>query len=344
MSNYASILNISCQLPHLTLLITDFPEGVYLANRFADAISTLSKVLLVNVVKDEDPMLAINRVAAEECIDIQKYMTSGYASFHLLIRRHESFQRIRQGINAFSKWDIARLELPPLDINVTSQELNTLCTVVLTADYNEQKKYSDEIFNALCLSSSYQIECKTDTEVNLEINDNVPLFDLAGPLQEGDERILPGGEVAYTGNEINGCFKVTGGLLSTATQSSGINRSKQLMALSSRISSDPLYFEIQSGRVQRVWSLGTLAADFSELFPIKQNPEITEVGFSFNTACKNLVHSWPSSANEGIPGIHIALGGDPGSVLEVDQRADVHVDLISPNATIKINNTNVRLF
>jgi hypothetical protein len=344
MSKFASILNVNHQLPHLTVFITDFPEGIRLLEQMADAISSYSKILMVNIHENEDLLMAINEAALEKQLKIQEYAISGYTSFQLLIRRHESFEYIRQVIKMFLRRDVARLELPPLGFDVTHHDLNELCSVVLAADYIEQKRYSDEIFDALGTNDFYGIECSTDSGIKLEINDCVPLFDLAGPLQEGDERILPGGEVAYTGSQINGCFKVTGGLLATATQSSGISRSKKLMALSHRIPAEPLYFDIHSGKVQRVWSQDTLANEFSELFPVEKHPEITEVGFSFNAACQKLIHTWPSSANEGVPGVHIALGGDPGHTLEVDQRTDVHVDLISPKATIKINNRNVRLF
>lgn len=343
MPSYASILNMKNSL-HLTMFITDFPGGEELIRPFVAAVEAWSNVLTISLENLMVIETAIKRRAAENHIDIDEYIHSGYVSFHLFIRQHASLETIKRAAKMFPRRDIARLELPPLSFDVGPADLEQLCNVILTADYIKQREVSDDIFRSIGRQIPYKIECRTGTDTVLRIDDNVPLFDLSGPLQEGDERILPGGEIAYTGRKINGSFKVTGGLLATATSTSGIAHAKALTSLSEKIEQDPLYFKIKDGQVVEVCSRGNLAQDFCKIFPIREYPEITEVGFSFNEACQYLIHSWPSSSNEGVPGIHIAVGGNPGPKLGPDRHIDVHVDFISPKATVRINGIDVRLF
>jgi hypothetical protein len=84
---------------------------------------------------------------------------------------------------------------------------------------------------------------------------------------------------------------------------------------------------------------GGPAQALAELLEHDAYRTVSEVGLSFNRACARYIHDWPAASNEGHPGAHIALGGDP------EPKGDrphgpvpiVHVDLMAANAAVTVN-------
>jgi hypothetical protein len=54
------------------------------------------------------------------------------------------------------------------------------------------------------------------------------------------------------------------------------------------------------------------------------------------------VEPWPAASNEGVPGVHVAVGGDPEQA-NASLGLGVHVDLISTSAKVSVNSASFEL-
>lgn len=229
---------------------------------------------------------------------------------------------------------IARIELPCPDLGFEVWQANAMLDVVFTADYGLQRQAAD-LFYSYLDRKRYEVQIETRTG-SLLIRDDLPWFDLGGPLVDGEKRILPGGEVAYTGDAVSGRFCADGGLLATPVRAGGNIKAAHLSRLSASLTADPLDIVVEDGQVVRFESSGPNAARFQALLAEPQYRAVTEIGISFNGACHRLVHDWPCAANEGYPGVHLGLGGDPEAARDMPEDA-VHLDLIAHRVSVVVN-------
>jgi hypothetical protein len=119
----------------------------------------------------------------------------------------------------------------------------------------------------------------------------------------------------------------------------GEKQAVRFQSLGELLASDPLTLEIKEGVIEHFWSKNKLSSElFGDLFTKNKYQSVTEVGISFNRACSEFIHDWPAASNEGRPGVHIGIGGDPDPETDGgDDRTLVHVDLMAANCSVTVN-------
>jgi leucyl aminopeptidase (aminopeptidase T) len=218
-----------------------------------------------------------------------------------------------------------------------SEQATFLLDVVMAADYREQEQIAGLFFELLGRQSPYEVTVST-RDGTLTVRDTAPWFDLGGRLHPGEQRILPGGEAAYVGSEIEGSFTVDGAILAVPQRPHAAGLAAHLVPLGAQLAESPVTLHIRKGRVERITGDGPAATVLAGLLNDEAYREVTEVGISFNRACARYVHDWPAACNEGRPGVHVALGGDPDPEAEKSAAgALVHVDLMAATTTVTVN-------
>ncbi|MCB2261966.1 MAG: hypothetical protein LGR52_03370 [Candidatus Thiosymbion ectosymbiont of Robbea hypermnestra] len=331
------LLNLGQPL-HTTVVVTDFDDSDRVVATFRRALGRMPTKLvhldLSGAGKDGG-----ETKAGDWAIDPAAHglnQDKVYLSVLALLCRHGSLKAVRQLQETIPRGDCARLELPSVEMGFELSHAMKMADVILSADYGVQDLASDTFFERLALNAPYRVEISTPNGMLL-VSGSRPWFQLAGRLVDGESRILPGGEVAYTGSDIEGVFTVTGGLLATPEAPEAAPLARALTRLSRRFEHDPVTMTIADGQVMAFESKGPLAGTLDMLLRGAGYRQVTEVGISFNTACRTLIHDWPASSNEGCPGVHLGLGGDPDPEQEPAKESLVHIDLISPTVLVLVN-------
>lgn len=331
MSGLSGLLNLTAA-NHTTVVVTDSrmePVIAAVQQALRDA-STRVVILSLDPAPDspEELLGELRRWGIDPARD--------YVSFLTLVTQHEAFDAIRAVQSKIARGDCARLELPSREVGYRPEYAAEMMEVVLSADYQQQDLASGIFFEFLGTRRPYEVEIKTG-QACLKIADTAPWFQLAGRLGDGESRILPGGEVAYTGSRIEGTFRVSSGLLATPQRPAAAPLARDLTFWSRHLSAHPVELEIRGGVVERVRGEGGPAAALRALLEHPPYRTLTEVGLSFNAACHTLIHDWPAASNEGHPGVHIGLGGDPDPEDLTPGPPLVHLDLISRETTVTVN-------
>jgi leucyl aminopeptidase (aminopeptidase T) len=130
-----------------------------------------------------------------------------------------------------------------------------------------------------------------------------------------------------------------GALLATPQRPEAAEAAAQLAQISGRLPEDPVTVHIKAGQVTAITSEHGLADELVAITPLDRYGKITEVGISFNRACHPFVYEWNAASNEGRPGVHIAIGGDPDPEQKEYARAAklVHLDLMAATTHVSIN-------
>jgi len=315
---------------HHVAVVTDFELPASALSAIREAIGGAPTHLhFVSVAESADEL--IGRLVADGIVPERDYV-----SLLAVISRHQSFDVLRNAQVGLPRGDLARLELPSLEMGFSPGHAVAMLNVVLASDFRQQERASAFFYELLGLCQPYSVVVETRNGV-MNISGRRPWFQLAGRLAQGESRILPGGEVAYTGSDVSGTFTVDGGLLATPERPSVAPLAVALTALSRRFADDPVDFYVENGQVLDLRSRGALAGDLSSLLNAPAYRRLTEVGVSFNSACTALIHDWPASANEGFPGVHIAVGGDPDPDEDDALQPAVHLDLIAATAAVHVN-------
>ena len=208
---------------------------------------------------------------------------------------------------------------------------------LVNSDYVEQDAIADCFFSHLGVAVPYSVKVQTSGG-ELKIVDTRPWWQLAGRLRAGEMRVLPAGEVAYTGEQITGCFTADGALLVSPQAPSAA-------ALASRIHRrtsaawQPVSLHVRDGRVRDIDGEGATRDLLCRLVDKDSRySEITEIGISFNKACPDFVRDWNAPSNESRPGVHVAIGGDPDPPGGKSPGPPlVHIDLMAANCDVHVN-------
>jgi leucyl aminopeptidase (aminopeptidase T) len=263
-----------------------------------------------------------------------------YVSLQVLVHRFTSLYRLRKVFAALPHADMAQIDLPLAGTRFKRSFATHALEVVMSADYGEQDRISDQFFENLEAKLPYRVVIRTSDRSELVICDRTPWFHLAGRMTPGESRALPGGEVAYPGEQIHGTFTAGGALLASPEEAEAGRAAARLRPLSRLISRYPLHVHIQHGRVVRFEGNPKVVAPLERLLSRDERyAQVTEVGISFNRACHRFVHEWPAASNEGRPGVHIGIGGDPDRRQTwTDRRPPlVHIDLMSASSLVWVN-------
>ena len=327
---FRGLLNLS-EDRHVTVFLSDFdlPE-VDAASILADLDGGHTRALFSRLDAGVD---ALRAALADAGVQTDR----DYISLQVLACTEAGLLVANEFVGALGRGDFARLELPWRESGFQREQASALLRLVMDADYAEQERIAGMFFDLLGERSPYEVIVCTP-HARLTIHDTAPWFDLGGRLSPGERRILPGGETAYVGAATNGAFTVDGAILAVAQRPHAAAEAARLLPLGEQVEKSPLTFHIQNGRVERVAGAGLGFDLLSELLEDEAYRTLTEVGIAFNHACARYEHRWAAAGNEGRPGVHIGLGGDPDP--ETDKgaaKALVHLDLMAATTEIIVN-------
>src|SRR5439155_2805285 len=119
-----------------------------------------------------------------------------------VVSKFENIGRVRELFTSLPHADLARLDLPFAGVHFRRSFASQALAVMMDADYGEQDRISDRFFQHLEKKVPYRVVVRTRDASELLISDQVPWFHLAGRMEVGECRALPGGEVAYVGERI----------------------------------------------------------------------------------------------------------------------------------------------
>ena len=332
MSGLAGLLNLGAPR-HWTVFVSDFtlPDADVRRLR-RETESAATRVLFAGVDRLEQQL-------KNAAIDV----ANDYVSLHLVSSKFASISRVRELFMSMPNADMTRVDLPFAGVRFRRAFATHALDVVLNADYEEQDRFARRFFHHLEQHVPYKVVIQTKDGAELIVADESPWFQLAGKMQRGEFRTLPGGEVAYTRDRINGEFTVDGALLCSPAQPGAARTAARLNALSRHLSERPLRLRICDGKVTEVAGDAELAHTFRALMRRDERyTAVTEVGISFNRACATFIHDWPAASNEGRPGVHIAIGGDPerdDKQKSARQAPVVHIDFMAATSAVYVNGT-----
>ena len=330
---YAGLLNLEAQ-PHHTVVLSDFPLPQADVLRLRRHLSKTATRLLFGRV--DRGVTAVRRDLKNNGVDARR----DYVSLQGIVSRHENVFRMHDLLDGLSRGDVARLDLPFAEGGFRPSHATHLLRVVMQADYAEQDTIAHSFFALLDRRRPYEVTAHTGEGATLRITDDTGWFGLAGRLHAGEFRTLPAGEVTYPGSRIDGAFVIDGAILASPEHPDAAREALRLGRMSRELNDHPLRLEIRAGRVTGVSGQGKLAGAISTL--IDRDPRygtVTEVGISFNRACTKFIHRWGAASNEGRPGVHIAIGGDPDHRDGQGLRGDalVHLDLMAATCQVFVN-------
>lgn len=323
------LLNIGAER-HWTVFVSDFALPPPDIRRVGQQLSDTPTRLLFCSADALEPQLQ------KAGVDLEK----DYISLQVLVSKFESIGRVGTLFSSLPHADMARLHLPFAGTHFRRSFASQILRVVMNADYGEQDRISDRFFQHLEKKVPYKVVVRTRGQGELVICDDAPWFHLAGRMERGESRALPGGEVAYTGDGIDGAFTVDGALLASPEDPSIGSVAAELSGLSEHLARNPLRVKIRDGRVVGFAGNRKLADALQILFASDARyGQVTEVGISFNRACESFIHEWPAASNEGRPGVHIALGADPDRRDEsaASRTPIVHIDLMAATSKVWVN-------
>ena len=325
---YRGLLNFGAQ-PHWTVFVTDFKlpsKDVHRIRRQVEDCPT--RLFFASLADDADPLSQLVAAGFKTQDD--------YASIHGLITRHRSLQVVQEMYANLPRRDFTRLELPMIESGFDVGFASKLLSIVCEADYGEQDLIAERFFTLLASRKPYDVSIKT-RDGSLSVRDNTPWFDIAGRLLDAETRIMPAGEVAYTGDRMDGEFVIDGAILPLAEHPDVAEEARRLQSVSAAVKDRPIKLHISAGRVETVEGSSDAARVFSRLFEMDDRyRRVTEVGISFNRACRTFIHDWPAASNESRPGVHLGLGGDPVESA-AQHRPLVHIDCMAANCDVRVN-------
>jgi hypothetical protein len=329
-TGYRGLLNLHAQ-PHHTVFLHDFPlPGTDKELLQRELVGIPTRPLFLPM---QGGFRTIMRALAAAGIDSNR----DYVSLHGLVSSNRNIGILLRMFETLPRRDLARLELPLPAVGFQPSFASYLLRVVARADYSTQERAANAFFRLLTRADPYQVTVRTAAG-ELEVTDTRGWFDVGGRLRDGENRILPAGEVAYAGDNINGTFVADGAILPSPQHPDLGRQAVSLGRKFGDVPKTPVTFEISSGRVMRVYGEGDAAAAISHLVERDERYRaVTEVGISFNDACTEFVYDWPAASNESRPGVHVAIGGDASPDDPDNSEPLIHLDCMAANVQVFIN-------
>ena len=151
-----------------------------------------------------------------------------------------------------------------------------------------------------------------------------------GVWREGAFLVLPPGEVSTFPANINGVFVADG-----AFNLSGFT------ATDARLANHPVTIEIKDGRAASYsCESSSVRRLLRRFFEGTHADRVGELGFGTNIGIQRFI-PLNSHINERHPGVHIGLGAHGQKIDAVEYQCDMHLDLITSDATIVIDDEEV---
>jgi hypothetical protein len=328
---YPALLNLKEQR-HWTVFLSDFSLPTADVQSLKEQLATTpSRPLFLSVDGGAPRVLEKLRSAGVD-------LDHDYVSVQGVVFRHHNVLQLHELLEAIPRSDLARIELPLPECGFRPSNASYLLKIVMQADYREQEQIADRFFDLLDEASPYEVIVKTPRST-MTVRDDRGWFDITGRLRQRELRILPAGEVSYTGDRVSGEFSVDGAILPFPEHPDAAADARRLQRVNSDLREHPLRVRISEGSVTEVRGRGRAARTLSKLFEQDERyRSVTEVGIAFNRECHTFVHDWAAASNESRPGVHLGLGGDP-SPDEGSERGSplVHIDCIAGNCEVLVN-------
>lgn len=151
-----------------------------------------------------------------------------------------------------------------------------------------------------------------------------------GVRREGAFLILPPGEVSTFPANINGVL-VADGAFNLAVSTT----------IDARLANHPVTIEIRDGRVVSYsCENSSVRRLLGRFFDAKNTDRVGELGFGTNVGIQRFI-PLNSHINERHPGVHLGLGAHQQRFDAVQYQCDIHLDLITSDATIVIDDDEV---
>jgi hypothetical protein len=327
---YKTLLNLSEQ-PHWTVFLTDFqlPERDVRSIK-AQLKNRPTRTLFLTIDSAAKVLGALRSAGVN--------LDRDYVSLQGVVFRHRNVLRLHDLLEQISRADLARIELPLPECGFQSSFASELLRMVMNADYDEQELFADEFFRLLETVTPYKVTVKTKRST-LTVADRRQWFDLTGHLRQRELRILPAGEVSYTGDSVSGAFVIDGAIIPFPEHPSVANEANILHSISRGLRNDPIRMRVRQGRVADIEGNRRAVETFSRLFDRDERyRNVTEVGIAFNRECSRFIYDWPAASNESRPGVHLGIGGDPSPDDEaVRGKPLVHIDCVAGNCEVFVN-------
>ena len=328
---YAALLNLAEQ-PHWTVVLNDFTIPTAARKRLRHKFARLPTQLLFLRIDNgvEDVFARLTRAGVNPQQD--------YISLQGFAFRHENVLNLHALLSRIPRCDLARLELPLPECGFRPSQATYLLDIVSKADYVEQEEIAQRFYSLLSESVPYKVVV-TSADATMTVRDRRPWFDITGRLRKKELRILPAGEVSYTGDSVSGDFVIDGALLPFPEDPLAAGDARRIQVLSEELREHPCRLSLRDGKVVAVSGSGRAPTVLSFLFQKDARyRNVTEVGISFNRECHTFVHDWPAASNEARPGVHVGLGGDPSPDDGMKTGAPlVHIDCIAGTCDVSVN-------
>ena len=323
---FASLLNVTEQ-PHWTVFFTDFDLAPADVARIRGALKSIpTRLVFLQMRRTPDIARSLRKLGGD--------LVNDYFSLQTMLSHGPNRDRVDVFFRGLTRRDLGRIEIPWRESGFVPSFASYLLRIVMRSNYGEQDVIWNRFSSLLEHRVPYEVRIETGAG-KLTIRDLLGWFRVAGRFRAGENRDLPGGEVTYVGEQLDGIYLVDGALLPTAQWPSAANEAKPFQPLSRTLAKEPFALKIRDGRVSDVTGRGKAARAFAALFDRDSRyRDVTEVGLSFNSACRKFVHSWPAASNETRPGVHIGLGGG-GNVR--NGAVPVHIDCITTNCRVFVN-------
>jgi leucyl aminopeptidase (aminopeptidase T) len=151
-----------------------------------------------------------------------------------------------------------------------------------------------------------------------------------GMRREGAFLILPPGEVSTFPANINGVL-VADGAFNLAVSTT----------IDARLAKHPVTIDIRDGRViSYSCDSSSVRRLLGRFFAARNTDRVGELGFGTNVGIQRFV-PLNSHINERHPGVHLGLGAHQQRFEAVKYRCDIHLDLITSDATIVIDDDEI---
>lgn len=335
---YASLLTPRGD-PHWVLFLFDFAFERRLEERLRSQFPGRPyRLLFMEIEPTAVDYVSILSFLISEGLD----PTGSHVSVQLFHCTYEGYEAGATIARMFKKYDLCRVELPLTQMGFRSEHASATAEIICQSNYIAQDQAAGLFYSHLSAQVPYRVDLITEGEHRLFVIDTEPWVQIAGPVEPREWRLLPGGEVAYTGERVEGLFTVDGAILPTPQSTAAAPLARAIFELSRHVAHDPITLEIRGGQVVEWRSARGLARQLQGLLKADGFRQLTEVGVSFNQACRDFTHEWPCPANESHPGVHIGIGGEPAPSKggAPDPMAMVHIDLIASTGSVLVNDRN----
>jgi leucyl aminopeptidase (aminopeptidase T) len=187
------------------------------------------------------------------------------------------------------------------------------------------------LLNRMMPASRLHIQSSSGTDLDVSVDSaRYRWLSNRGIWREGTFVITPSGEVSTFPADINGTFVADGAFNVTAYTKAD-----------ARLHDNPVTLQIEHGRVVSYSCPSPTISRFLAQTLARDNADrIGELGFGTNIGISEFI-PMNSHINERRPGVHLGLGQHGQKIEVVPYLCDIHLDLITSDATITVDSGEV---